>query len=388
MAVRPALGAAAVAAATLLAPSPASADPPPPESFYTPPDVLPGRHGALIRHRKLRNDAAIKGADDRLVLYRSTTAAGQPVAVSGIVSVPRGTPPQGGWPVVSWAHGTTGIADKCAPSVSPEKSPVSRYPQVLLRPWIKAGYAVVRTDYQGLGTPGVHQYLVGRSEGRAVLDIVRAARQLDPVVSRRVVLAGHSQGGHAALWAAKQAPSWTPGLKVRGTVAVAPASHIETQAKYVKALTEPGELSSLAGLIMRGLDAARPGLEVRSYLSTPARALYPETKRKCLAGLYAKRSWGGLAPAELFRPRADLTILERALGKSDPEHLTVTKHVLVIQGLADDIVFPVFTQDLVDSYRDRGVRVRLNTYPGAGHSEVLPVAAGDINAWIASRLER
>lgn len=384
MAVRLVTGAALVASATLLAPPPASADAP--DWFYSPPQVLPGRHhGALIRHRRLGNEAAIKGAINRLVLYRSSTGSGEHVAVSGIVSVPRGAPPRGGWPVVSWAHGTTGIADSCAPSVTPETAPVSRYPQVLLRPWITAGYAVVRTDYQGLGTPGVHEYLVGRSEGRAVLDIVRAARRLDLHVSRRVVLVGHSQGGHAALWAATLAPTWTPGLTVLGTVAIAPASHIETQARSVTALTEPGPLSSLAGLIMRGLDAARPAVGVRSVLSAAARELYPETKRKCLEALYAKRSWGGLAPAELFRSGASLRRLEHALGASDPEHLTMNGRVRVVQGLADDIVFPAFTDRLVASYRDRGVRVSVRTYPGQGHSEVLPVAAGGINAWIAAR---
>ena len=80
------------------------------------------------------------------------------------------------------------------------RSPATRYP--LLQRWLKAGYAVVRTDYEGLGTPGVHQYLVGKSEGRSVLDAVRAARALEPRCRKRFVIAGHSQGGHAALFAA------------------------------------------------------------------------------------------------------------------------------------------------------------------------------------------
>src|SRR5438034_153657 len=82
-----------------------------------------------------------------------------------------------------------------------------------------AGYAVIRTDYQGLGTPGIHEYLVGIAEGRSTLDIVRAAHRLDSRVSGRMAIAGHSQGGHAALWGAALAPRWTPELKLRGTVA-------------------------------------------------------------------------------------------------------------------------------------------------------------------------
>ena len=294
---------AAIAGGTILVAAP-GAGAASPGTFYTPPKTLPAHHGAVIRTKTLRNAAALPGAVNKLVLYRSTTGGGRGVAVSGIVSVPRGTPPKGGWPVVSYAHGTTGIADSCAPSVTPEAKPVSRYPQVLLRPWIKAGYAVLRTDYQGLGTPDVHEYLVGRSEGRAVLDIVRAARSMHLGLSKRVALAGHSEGGHAALWAAALAPSWTPELRVVGTVALAPASHIGEQAASVKLLAQPSTLSSVASLILRGLDAARPDLAVASVLSDPATALWPQTLTSCLDALYDTSSFGGLAPADSLPRRA------------------------------------------------------------------------------------
>ena len=87
----------------------------------------------------------------------------------------------------------------------------------------------MRTDYEGLGTPGAHPYLIGRSEGHSVLDAVRAARKLDKRLGKRVVLAGHSQGGQSVLWAASLAPNYTPDLKVRGTVALAPVSHLAEQ---------------------------------------------------------------------------------------------------------------------------------------------------------------
>ena len=126
---------------------------------------------------------------------------------------------------MSWAHGTTGIADVCAPSRNP-KGPYTFYAAKQFGAWLKAGYAVANTDYEGLGTPGIHPYLVGRSEGRGVVDIVRAARQLDGRLSRRYVIAGHSQGGHAALFAAALAPHWAPDLRLRGVAAFAPASHL------------------------------------------------------------------------------------------------------------------------------------------------------------------
>src|SRR4029078_9309383 len=98
-------------------------------------------------------------------------------AISGTVHVPQGKAPKGGWPVVTWAHGTIGRADACAPSSIGRPA---QYDQKLLNGWLKAGYAVVRTDYEGLGTPSTHPYLIGRSEGHSVLDGARAARHGDP----------------------------------------------------------------------------------------------------------------------------------------------------------------------------------------------------------------
>ena len=357
-----------------------------PGAFYTPPRALPAHHGAVIRVKTLHNAAALPGAVNKLVLYRSTTGGGQAVAVSGIVSVPRGAAPKGGWPVVSYAHGTTGIADRCAPSVTPEARPPSRYPQVLLRPWIEAGYAVLRTDYQGLGTPGTHEYLVGRSEGRAVLDIVRAARAMHLGLSRRVAFAGHSEGGHAALWAAALAPSWTPELRVAGTVAFAPASHIGEQAAAVGVLTQPSALSSVASLILRGLDAARPDLGVGAVLSDRATELYPQTLTRCLDALYGVDSFGGLAPAGLFRPGADLAPLEAVLSANDPEQLRMRTSVRIEQGTADTIVLPPFTDALVAEYRHAGVPVTYRTYAGRDHTTVVAAAAGDANTWLGARL--
>jgi pimeloyl-ACP methyl ester carboxylesterase len=223
----------------LLAALPAAADAkvrkgPGGSAFYTPPAPLPsGAHGSLIWARRLTGTAALRaGAGNRLVLYRSIGVAGKGVAVSGTVTVPKGPVPKGGWPVITWAHGTTGIADQCAPSRDSKANAahgLTAYAYPLLQRWLKAGYALVRTDYEGLGTPGDHPYLNGRSEGYAVLDAVRAARRLDKRLSRRVVIAGHSQGGQSALWAASLARRWTPELKVRGTVALAPVSHLAEQ---------------------------------------------------------------------------------------------------------------------------------------------------------------
>jgi pimeloyl-ACP methyl ester carboxylesterase len=287
--------------------------------------------------------------------------------------------------VITWAHGTVGIADRCAPS---KVGTQDNYDRPLLNRWVKAGYAVVRTDYPGLGTPGPHPYLNGQSEGRSVLDVVRAARKLEPGIGKRVVIAGHSQGGQAALFAASLAPSWTPELRVRGTVAFAPVSHLGEQGALLRALTTPGNLSALAAMIIRGIDIAEPGLSVQALLSDQARALYPQLDQKCLDDLGKPDSFGGVAPANLFRPDANIDPVIAALNADDdPDALRIRTPVRIEQGKADTTVFPNFTDDLVSELKRHGAAVTYKTYAGLGHGEVVTRAApsADATKFVKSR---
>ena len=358
-------------------------------AFYTPPKPLPaGKHGALIWARKLSGAAALKGgAGNRLLLYRSASATGKAVAVSGTLTIPKGTAPKGGWPVISWAHGTTGIADQCAPSRQGSEAIVN-YANPLLQRWLKAGYAVVRTDYEGLGTPGAHPYLIGRSEGHSVLDAVRAARKADTRLGKRVVLAGHSQGGQSVLWAASLAPKYTPDLKVRGTVALAPASHLAEQSTAISALHSPSGLSGLVAMIFRGVDVGRPPVGVSGLLSDRAAALYPQTLTQCLGALASPSSFGGIAPADLLRQGADLQPLVSALSQlDDPEDLRIRTPVQIQQGTADQTVYKLFTDPLVDEYKQHGVKVTYKTYEGVTHGGAVTDArsAADATKYIRAR---
>jgi pimeloyl-ACP methyl ester carboxylesterase len=351
--------------------------------FYTPPKKLPGHtHGDLIRARTVHGQPALRSAaSTKLVLYRSTGSNGKADAVSGLVSVPKGKAPKRGWPVISYAHGTTGIADSCAPSRDRAGTTVhvyNSYAYPLLNSYLKAGFAVVRTDYQGLGTPGSHEFLVGREEGRSVLDMARAARHLDSRLSRRLLLVGHSQGGQAALYAASLAKSWTPELKLGGTVAFAPVSHLDTQAGIVRSLTGPSPLTAFVALIARGIDTASPGLHVTGLLSDPATALYPQTLKRCLPDLQQSTSYGGMAPADFFRSDADLSPLLAALRKSgDPEHLRIRTPSLLEQGTADTTVFPFTDEDMVKEYKQRGNPVTFTEYDGVTHGGIVVAGAAE-----------
>src|SRR4029079_13393528 len=139
------------------------------------------------------------------IVYRSTGLNGEPIAVSGTVIYPATPAPKEGRDVIAWAHYTTGGAGRCAPGLLPNLS--GTVPG--LEDMLSRGYVVVATDYEGLGTPGVHAYLVGESEARSVLDSVRAARNHSGAhATNRYSVWGHSQGGHASLFSGELAASY------------------------------------------------------------------------------------------------------------------------------------------------------------------------------------
>jgi dienelactone hydrolase len=386
---------AATAAALLLAGFASSASAhfrqgPPGLAFYTPPKQLPvGAHGTLIWARTAGGLVPLQSAaKTKLVLYKSRTPQGNVDVVSGSVSIPKGTPPKGGWPVITYAHGTTGTADICAPSRVHNGAPAEPYITYVdnqLNAWVDAGYAVVRTDYQGLGTPGPHPYLIGKSEGRSVLDIVRAARQLFPGIGKRFLIAGHSQGGHAALFAAGEASTWTPDLTLRGTVAYAPASHLLQQAKALPALTSPSPLTALATLVVQGATTASPNVIPSRLLSHQVRHFYPLANQTCLSQLAQTRRLGGIAPADLIRSGANKNPIYRVLGNQNPD-VTTAAPIFLAQGTADTTVFPQFTTALSNELKGLGDRVRYQLFHGVDHSGIVSAAEGDVLPWFEMRL--
>jgi pimeloyl-ACP methyl ester carboxylesterase len=382
----------ALAVAFVVFAAPASADVrkgPKGAAFYTPPKHLHGKHGGVIWARRQTGSDALKGARrNTLLLYRSKGLSGTLTSVSGSLATPKGKPPKGGWPVITYAHGTTGSADACAPTRGYDANGLVSYAYPLLRRWLKAGYAVVRTDYDGLGTPGVHGYLVGRSEGRSVLDAVRAARAYDDRLSKRFIIAGHSQGGHAALFAAAMAPQWVSELRLRGTVAFAPASHLAAQFQIaLQSSSAGGGLGAIIALGLRGVDTADAALGVQSLLTPQASALYPQTRTRCYDALSRPDSFGGVPLNQLIKSGANLQPALTVVGESDPEHLRMRTPVRIEQGTADGTVFEAITKQLADEYAANGVKVDYLTYDGVSHGGVVDAAAADATKWIRKRLK-
>ena len=360
-------------------------------AFYDPPKHLPKGVGELIWQRKAKRLMRVEGAkSNRLVLYTTATDRGKTAAVSGAVSVPKGKPPKEGWPVITFAHGTTGIADSCAPSRITAGSPMAgavTYIDPQVEEWVKAGYAVVRTDYRGLGTPKeVHPYLIGEPAGRSVVDIVSAARDLGLKIGKKYLIAGHSQGGHAALWAAgPDAQRFAPKLKLRGTVAYAPASHIAEQADLLPALTSPSTLSALVALIVRGAEAQSAQLNVPAFLSDQALAPYPTIDQVCLDQLGQPDSYGGIPPSEMQRDGSDLSPLLDILRGNNPA-VTTKAPILILQGTADSTVFPFTTDQLNQELVALGDQVTYSKYEGVDHVGITSAAEAEALAFMEKQL--
>jgi len=339
----------------------------------------PSKHGDLISAKPFKGADSLSGAAKNLrVRYRSIGVGGKLVTVTGTIALPKSKAPKGGWPVISWAHGTTGIGPECAPSTTKLDNAINP----LLNKALKAGFTIVRTDYIGMGGGGVHPYLNGETEGHAVLDIIRAARKDSKKVGRTIEIIGHSQGGHAALWASALAKKYTPELKLTGTVAMAPASHIGEQASLIGKIDSTA-LSPLAGLILRGVSVARPDLNIESMLTDAARAVWPATL-KCNADVGKPDSWGSIPTNAIIKPDVNIQPIVDYLNANDPESLTIRTPVLVQQGLADATVIPAFTAALVKDINSRGGKVVEKEYPGVDHGGLATDAksTGDALAFL------
>jgi pimeloyl-ACP methyl ester carboxylesterase len=203
-----------------------------------------------------------------------------------------------------------------------------------------------------------------------------------------VIIAGASQGGQAALFAASLAPRYTPELKVRGTVALAPYSHLGEQLPLVAALKAPNPISTFAMFFTRGLELARPSLHVRAGLSETANARYGQLDRRCVDEV-KPGPFDDIAPADLFKPGTNFADDIRALEQlTDPENLTIRTPVRIDHGTADTRTFPVFSEQTVAAYRARGTRVTYKVHEGVSHTGVLKAAADEATAWISRRLRR
>ncbi|MFW0797721.1 lipase family protein [Gordonia sp. CPCC 205515] len=323
------------------------------------------------------------------LLYVTRDQRGRPVTSTGALYLPRGQAPAGGWPVFSWAHGTSGISDQCSPSAEPGARRDALEPSISRA--LRSGYAVTATDYPGLGSGGVAEYLGGRAEGYAVIDMIRAGRRVDPQLSRRWVSSGHSQGGHAAIWAAHLAPRYAPELPLKGTVAFAPASQIERIFPVLApGAPDLGRFNGAAGLLLyviSGLDHARPELHVQDHLTPLGRDWVARARTLCVFQLAT--ALRNVAPGTLVaRPFTDPATTAALIDYLAVPAGGYRTPVRIEHGTSDTTVpFPLSVA-LTAQMRAAGTDVTLIPYPGVDHRGVTRAAEADAFATVAADFAR
>ena len=339
-----------------------------PRSRPAPADEEGAEHGDLL-------DAEQVGERTFKVRYASESVAGDAIEVTGVVALPADV--ADGAPVLTWAHGTTGIADVCAPSNDPEGA------VGFLRPFVEKGWVVVATDYEGLGTEGRHPYINGTSEGRGTLDIVRAAAEVPGGVEPGpVVIWGHSQGGHAALFAGQLAPTWTPELDVVGVVAGAPATELPLIAKAL----QNGPFQGYLALGAAGLNAAEPErADLSIVMSDQAIELLDVVDTGCAGEVhevYTKLPYEEFAIAD----PGEVEPWRSILLENDPGHVKTDTPIYLYQGEADEQIPVAASGLLFERLCALGQVVERHTYPDQTHAGVIAVAWEGFEAWMEARV--
>jgi acetyl esterase/lipase len=340
-----------------------------------------GPPGSIIRQEPMLG--APDGAAAYRILYRSTNPEGGPIAVSGVIIVPTGSAPEGGRPIVAWAHPTTGIVPRCAPSLA-----MFIFQQIAgSREMVERGYVIAATDYPGLGTPGPHPYLVGNSEARSVIDSVRAAQRLPGVGnSNRYAVWGHSQGGQAALFTGLISKSYAPELRLVGVAAAAPATDL--------AMLMTDDLNTSGGRNLTAMTVwswARVfGAPTDSVVAPAAMPTVDRLATECIESIYDI-----LMRDRTSKPLAQdfLTVTNPAsvepwrtlLARNTPGILPRAIPVFLAQGSTDGLVRPQVTAGYMQRLCRAGSRVQMLVMPNVNHGFAGRDSAGAAVGWISDR---
>jgi pimeloyl-ACP methyl ester carboxylesterase len=344
-------------------------------SFYTWAGEIPDAPGQMLRTEPLDPALGLATAGEQFrILYSSTDGIDgkTPVAVSGAYFVPKGTPPAQGWPLVAWAHGTTGIADVCAPSWSPRSERDASY----LNAWLQQGFAVVATDYQGLGTPGPHPYLAVRPEAYSVLDSVRAVLKAFPPVANRIVVIGQSQGAGAAFATAGIASSYAPELSIRGTVATGIPFMGAPRTRLPENQDKPDRMVAYVLYIAIMVQQSDPSRADEQLVTPRALPILEKARTTCVGPLFREVVQAGLNQPNALLPglRAAFTAVQPTLEYST---VKLSQPLFVGTGQQDQDVPPAGQLALVRNACAVGSVVEAHLYTGLNHSATVNASLKD-----------
>ena len=341
------------------------------DDFYEVPDPLPpGEPGDVIRRMPIESPAGQAGWR---IMYHSTDAEGDDRAVTGVVFHPTSAPPDGGWPVVAWAHGTSGLAPACAPSRRGTPPPEFGVQGVH-----------VATDYIGLGPNGeLHPYLSAAAEGHAVIDGVAAARSMPEAdAGNRWAVAGVSQGGHAALVTGEMAADRLPDAQLLGTVAIAPGSQL------AKSFGDDLQARAITAMVLFGAATEDEAIDPRNFLNPE---VYEPAAKAIEQGCISEITTAMIPLAArpdfyVTDPRSD-PVGAAWLAENDPGKVASSSPLLLVQGGQDPLVVPARTDALFAQLCGLGQVVDRLDVPTATHDSVTKESESEVSAWLAERFD-
>src|SRR5712664_1291628 len=339
-----------------------------PDAFYDPPSDMSRQPGALLRSEPLKDVILPAGIRGWRILYATTVDDSTPATAVATVFAPT-DPPAGPRPVIAWEHATTGLLQKCMPSLL--SAPTAGIPG--RDRIVKAGWVVVATDYSFAEKGGPHPYLIGEGEARAALDSARAAGQISGLtLGKRTVVWGYSQGGHAALWTGINGPRYAPDLEILGVAAIAPAANIKNiLAMNIAVDKRFGPYLALA------YSRFYPDITFEQALRPEALDAARQIVNLC----------GFILPKDLERIEAlVVTVDGPALATSSNKALQarleqntadglITAPVVIAQGLSDTVVPSSATDAYVEERCAAGQRLEYWTFAGCDHFTIVQPGA-------------
>jgi pimeloyl-ACP methyl ester carboxylesterase len=320
--------------------------------------------GELLRSEPLKDVTLPPGTRGWRILYATTVDDSTPATAVATVFAPT-DPPAGPRPVIAWEHGTTGLLQKCMPSLlSAQTKGVPERDRI-----VKAGWVVVATDYSFAEKSGPHPYLIGEGEARAALDSVRAARQMSELnLDKRMVVWGHSQGGHAALWTGIVGPRYAPDLEICGVAAIAPpanvrnalAMNVEVDKRFGPYLAQSysrfySDITFEQAVRPEALDAARQIVNLCGFV--------PPADPQRIAALAATFEGPALATSSNRALQARL--------EQNTADRPIQAPVVIAQGLSDNVVPPAATDTYVEERCAAGQRLEYWTFAGRDHITII-----------------
>jgi pimeloyl-ACP methyl ester carboxylesterase len=275
---------------------------------------------------------------------------------------------------MAWAHGTVGTADRCAPSFAGRSDRDVQY----LNAWLSAGFAVVATDYQGLGTPGGHPYLAAKPEAYGVLDSVRAVRGRDQI-GDAVLIVGQSQGAGAAFASAALAPFYAPDVKLRGTVTTGlPYFSRQTVAVLARGRNPDAVTRTLIYtlLLLQLAEQTQPGFNPSEYLTERGRAVYDMARTACF-GEMENAIMAGQLSSKAALAKDPQPVLDALFPLLAYPSLHLSQPLFVGTGEGDRDVPPAMQAALVRDACAAGARIVWRRYPGLDHGATVNASLAD-----------